>query len=395
MRVEPRGDRGALGEDLAQPVDQQHLDAAALQLQAGLAAAGGHALLVAAELGNLVGRVERALVEQAVQQEDVDHAHRGRRDAGRHERIEVHAAHLDVLDAAFAQRVQRALAREDHALGADGAVELVLDLQQAVVQLVVRAVGGADAQLRVGRVGAHQSVRQRGRVAVEAVVAHRQRGLRVALVAEPAHAQRRGVRHEHRVLAQRLQVGRAVREAARHRRRRAEQVQQQERMAAEVADQAEVLGGRHVGQRPVVVDARDRLHAAAVAMAQPHAIDRLGLAHVGLAVLAQRDLVVGRQRAGHAAHPHHLVAERAVDGLVHLRQFGLGRLGAAVHAGDQLELSLAEVGGDVRVRQRGAECARMRGGGERARLRHAQAFLLHASPDAVQASRAQCLQAFL
>jgi hypothetical protein len=44
-----------------------------------------------------------------VQQEDVEKRIVGR-DAHRHEGVEVHAAHLDVLDAALAQRVQRALA---------------------------------------------------------------------------------------------------------------------------------------------------------------------------------------------------------------------------------------------------------------------------------------------
>ena len=55
-------------------------------------------------------------------------------------------------------------------------------------------------------------------------------------------------------------------EARAHRRRRAEQHQQQERVAPEVADQREVLVVAEPGQRPVVVDARDRLHAPAVAM---------------------------------------------------------------------------------------------------------------------------------
>ena len=46
-----------------------------------------------------------------MQQEDVEEAHGLRRDADRHERVEVHQPHLDVLDAALAQGVQRALAR--------------------------------------------------------------------------------------------------------------------------------------------------------------------------------------------------------------------------------------------------------------------------------------------
>ena len=55
--------------------------------------------------------------------------------------FEVQQPHLDVFDAALAQRVQRPLAGADDALGPDGAVELVLDLQQAGGELVVFAAG--------------------------------------------------------------------------------------------------------------------------------------------------------------------------------------------------------------------------------------------------------------
>src|SRR5262245_8851472 len=54
-------------------------------------------------------------------------------------------------------------------------------------------------------------------------------------------------------------------------------------------------------------------------------------------------------------------------------------LGARVHAGDQLQLRLAEVGGDVRVGERRAELARVRRQRERARRRRAQALLLDAA----------------
>ena len=60
---------------------------------------------------------------------------RGDADGG--ERIEVHRADLDVLHATLAQGVQRPLAREDDALRADGAVELILDLQQARGELAI------------------------------------------------------------------------------------------------------------------------------------------------------------------------------------------------------------------------------------------------------------------
>ena len=125
----------------------------------------------------------------------------------------------------------------------------------------------------------------------------------------------------------------------------------------------------HAGQRPVVVDARDGLHAPAVAVAEAHAVDALGAADVGGAVAADRDGLVGGQAAGHARHPQHLagIAQRAVDELVDLRRAPPGRprtLG--VHAGDELELRLAEIGGDVRVRERRAERRRVRRQRERA-----------------------------
>ena len=55
------------------------------------------------------------------------------------------------LDAALAQGVQRALARLGHALGADGAVELVFDLQQAGAQLAVAAIGRLDQRRHAGQ----------------------------------------------------------------------------------------------------------------------------------------------------------------------------------------------------------------------------------------------------
>ena len=72
-----------------------------------------------------------------MQEKDIEEAAGLRGDADRRERIEVHQAHLHVLDAALAQRAQRPLAGIDAALHADLAVELVLDLQQAGRELVV------------------------------------------------------------------------------------------------------------------------------------------------------------------------------------------------------------------------------------------------------------------
>ena len=386
--IEPLGDRRALLDQLQAPVDQRHRLAAAAQRQARLAAARGRQVLVVREVGDLLRRVVGTVAQQAVQQEHVEEAHRLGVDAHGLEGIEVHEPDLDVLHAALAQRMQRALAGVDHALGADRAVELVLDLQQAGAELVVVAAEVADADGLVGRPRARERVLQRGAVALEAVVAHGQRGLRVALVAQAAHAQRGAVRHEHAAVAQRLQLVRAARDEARAQRRRgAEQVQQQEGVAAEVADQREVLLARDLGQRPVVVDARDGLHAAAVAVAQAHAVDALGAAHVRRAVAADRNGLVGRQAAGHARDPHALVAElveHAVGELVDPGQLVERGLGVAVHARDQLELRLAEVGRDVRMGQRRAERERMGRQRELAVGQRAQAFLLDAAPHALQ-----------
>ena len=119
--------------------------------------------------------------------------------------IEVHQPHLDILDAAIAQRVQRPLPGLDHPLGANGSVELVLDLQQAGGELaIVVAVAKADGLVR--RIGLGQRLLQRACVAFEIVIAHGERRLRVALVAQAPHPQRGRVGQVERVLAQTLEL---------------------------------------------------------------------------------------------------------------------------------------------------------------------------------------------
>ena len=161
-------------------------------------------------------------------------------DADGVERAHVHAADLDVLDATLAQRAQRPLAGKDAPLRPDRAVELVLDLQQRRGELaVVLAVEHADRL--VGRIGLGERAVQRGRVAREAVEAHRQRRLGIALVPQAPHAQRGAVRRDQRPGFPGAELVRVVAdEGAAHRGGRAEQDQQQPRVAAEVADQREV-----------------------------------------------------------------------------------------------------------------------------------------------------------
>jgi hypothetical protein len=71
-----------------------------------------------------------------------------------------------------------------------------------------------------------------------------------------------------------------------------------------------------------------------------------------------------------------------VDDLVDRAQLLETAFDIGVDAGDQLELRLAEVGGDMRMRQRRAERRRMRGAGQHAVRPDAQAFFFNAAPKA-------------
>jgi hypothetical protein len=106
-------------------------------------------------------------------------------------------------------------------------------------------------------------------------------------------------------------------------------------------------------------------------------------------VAPDRDRLVGRQVAGHARGPQHLLADRAHRELVDLGQLLQAAVGIGMHAGDQLELALAEVGGDVRMGERRAERYRMRREGERAVGAHAQAFLLDAAAQVAEGAGGQ------
>ena len=382
-------DRGQFGQHLCSPVHQQHFRTVALQTQARLATTLGRQVLVVLECSDLVGRIRRAVAEQRMQQEQVQEAHGLGVDAHVEERVQVHQAHFHVLHAAFAQRMQRTLTGRDHALGTDGAVELVLDLQQAGVELVVVAPQIAQADRLIRAIGLGQCFVQGGCVALQTVVAHRQRGLGIALVAQAPHAQRGGVRAVHGAPREQLEfVLAAIDKAGTHGRRSAEQVQQQEGIAAEIADQAEVLGIAQVRQRPVVVDAGNRLHATAIAVAQTHAVHALGAAHVGIAVAAERNGFIGRQAAGHAGHPQHFVAmarQHTVHLLVDARELVQAGIGTGVRPRNQLDLRFAEVGGDVRVCERRAQLPGMRRERQLAVRQRAQAFLFHAAQHARQA----------
>ena len=104
--------------------------------------------------------------------------------------------------------MQGALAAVGGALGPDGAVELVFNLQQAGTQLVVVTTRVANAQLLVCRVGLGQCLVERVGIAIQPVVADVDRCLRIALVAQTPHAQRSGIGQIQRFLpiAQRQQA---------------------------------------------------------------------------------------------------------------------------------------------------------------------------------------------
>ena len=248
-----------------------------------------------------------------------------------------------------------------YALRPDAAVELVLDLQQGRRQLDVRPVRAAQPQRLVGWVRDRQGSLQRPGVAVQAVVADVEDGLRVALIAQTPHAQRGGVGQAVGARTQFLQpMCTACDEAAAHHGRSAKEIEQQKRMPSEVADQPEVVVVRQTRHRPVVVDARDRLHAAAISMTEACAVDTLHARQVGSSVAGDRDVLVNRQSAGHARRPERLFANFTQDLLVQLSKLRHAGVDGAVRASDQFDLRLAEVGSDVRMAQRRAQCCRVR-----------------------------------
>jgi hypothetical protein len=109
-------------------------------------------------------------------------------DPDRVEGAHVERPHLDVLHAATAQRLGRALPGQGHALWPDETVVLVLDLQHVRIELPVFAVD-LDADALVVRVWRRDRVREVTDVVVEAVDRHLQRRLVLVAVTEVTHAQ--------------------------------------------------------------------------------------------------------------------------------------------------------------------------------------------------------------
>ena len=228
-------------------------------------------------------------------------------------------------------------------------------------------------------------------------------GLGAVLVTQVAHAQTGGIRAVQRARHQLVQVGlAAAQERLADRRRRAKQVGHQPAVTQEVADQSEVafadevLQTRFTGatlvqrgpeagrQRPVVMHPCDGLHQPAVTQAQALAVDLFEPGFVGAAIVGQRNVAVVAHQAGHRPSPEGFAAQLRYGVAVNVAQ-ELQRM-CRVRAGwcDEFDQRLGVVGGDPRVREFGAQRARM------GRLRQmavgvdAQAFLLITALDAAQ-----------
>ncbi|MNJ24482.1 hypothetical protein D3C77_189040 [compost metagenome] len=238
--VEQFGQRCNALEQLVGPLLELDRLAVALQLQARAAAFLDHAEEVAGAVAALQVAQQRAFFQGAEQQEGVEEARLGQVDTGRQERVDVQATHFDVLDATGHQCLDRSFTAVGHALGTNVGVVLVLDLQDVGVELNPLAIlVRADLDIRCVW-GCHGPAQAVG-VAVQVVVAGREAGLGVALVAQVAHAQAGGVGQVQGVGVELLELVRpATQEACIQGWRGTEQVHQQPAVAAEIADQGDV-----------------------------------------------------------------------------------------------------------------------------------------------------------
>nr|GEU28338.1 hypothetical protein [Tanacetum cinerariifolium] len=410
--VEQRGDRADAFEQFRAPLLQADGAVVVLEHQARTAAFLDGAGKVGRVALAFLRRDGRAVLERAEQQEGVQQAAGLHADAHRLERVHVHAAHLDVLHAARAQRLDRPLAGLDHALGADGGVVLVFDLQHVGAELDPFAVA-LGTELGIRSVRLVDGARQGRHIAVEAILVRTQAGLGVVLIAEVAHAQAGGVRQVQGVVRQLVELVRAAaQETGRQRRRRAEQVHQQPAVAAEVADGGQVrfrlvrlgaqlffalrvarcaLGvvlGQHAPQalveRIVVMDARDALHGLAIAQRQAAPVDVLEHAQVGGAVPGNLDILLGRQVARHRLAPQQFIAQLGVGIAVNAVQAGNRGGNVGLRGGDEFKQGFCVIGGDLRVGERGAQGHRVAGARQLAAGVDAQGFAFDAAQAATE-----------
>ena len=134
-------------------------------------------------------------------------------------------------------------------------------------------------------------------------------------------------------------------------------------------------------------DARYLLAVDAIISADPGAKVKAGdvIARIPTEGAKTRDITGGLPRVAElfeARRPKDAAEIAKIDGLVDFGQLAQAVVHAGVHAGDQLQLRLAVVGGDVRVRQGRPQRQRVRGQGQLAIAIDAQAFAF----DAMQAS---------
>ena len=390
-------------EQFQPPVLQQHRLSGAAQGQPRLAALSDSQGEVVGAFAAFGAAHVRAVFQGAEQQEGIEEACGDQIDAQRQERVDVQAAHLDILHAARAERLDRPLAGFGDALGADARVVLVFDLQHVGVELQPVALGIAGADGLIGRVGRRYRPAQAAKVAVQAVVAGLEAGLGIVLVAQIAHPQAGRPGQVEGVGVEAFQIVLASgEETGIQRRGSAEQVHQQPAVAAEVADQRDiarrlpVLRGavvalgllqqrpQRLGQREVVVNAGDALHGLAVAHRQSLTVDVLEAAGMAAAVFGDGNLRLVRQPARHRVGPQLLAAElragEAVDGV----QLGEGIDRVLMGGGDELQQRLGVVGGDLRVGQGRTQRLRVRGQCQLAGGIDAQAFLFQAMPAVAQ-----------
>ncbi len=257
---------------------------------------------------------------------------------------------------------------------------------------------GADFD--VGRVGCCHRFAQAVGVAGQIVIARGQAGLGVALVTQIAHAQAGGIGQVQGVGIELFQlVGTPAQETRIQGWRGTEQVHQQPAVAAEVTDQRDigrglvVTVGAHeafgfLEQRPqlfrqgeVVVDTGDALHGLAVAQGQALAIHVFELSDIGGAVVGNRNIFLGRQRARHRWTPQVLVAELAVGKTMNFVEAAQGICRVGQCRRDELQQRLGIVGGNRLMGQCGAQGLWMRRLSQAAFAGDTQAFSL----DAVQA----------
>ena len=258
------------------------------------------------------------------------------------------------------------------AFGANRAVKLVFDLQQAVTQLLVVAVL-APRDVTVIRVGTQDGAAQGLHVVVEAVVTDVQSLLGVATVAQVAHSQGRAVGQVEAaallIEGQQTRVFTASQEAGANGRRGAEQVDEQPGMAPEVADQVEIAGTDVIGDisraarllpcllpeslrhGKVVVNAGNRLHQSAVAMPQPDPVHGFHARHIGTTVAAYRYVLVAGHDAGHARGPQHFVLQLLVHKAVNVFQRCHAAFDAGTHRRDELQQRLGVISSDEFVSQ--------------------------------------------